>query len=205
MTSVARAHWDFVFWEAPDGIHAGVHGPESRATRAPVADDSEFTGIRLALGTFLAGLPVPAFVDRFVSLPVDGDAFRFGGERLRLPRFDQAEEFIEVLIRTELLLSATFQEGSVPSDRTRQRRYLAATGLPQRTVRQIERANHAAVRLRAGEPPATVAHDVGYFDQPHLARSLRRFIGPSATELATGAHPDGPLSLLYKTRTAPDR
>ena len=44
---------------------------------------------------------------------------------------------------------------------------------------------------------ADVAHDLGYYDQPHLARSLGRFIGHTATELRTGT--TGQMSLLYKT------
>jgi methylphosphotriester-DNA--protein-cysteine methyltransferase len=64
-------------------------------------------------------------------------------------------------------------------------------------VRQIDRAREAATLIRTGAPIADVAHDLGYYDQPHLARSLGRFIGHTATELRTGA--SGPMSLLYKT------
>jgi methylphosphotriester-DNA--protein-cysteine methyltransferase len=72
-------------------------------------------------------------------------------------------------------------------------------------VLQIERANDAAIRLRHGQPPAAVAQASGYFDQPHLARSLRRFIGPSATELAIQSQSRNPLSLLYKTESRRNR
>lgn len=64
-------------------------------------------------------------------------------------------------------------------------------------MRQIEQARAASVRIRAGDACADVAHDLGYFDQPHLARSLTRFVGHTATALRTGAA--GQLSLLYKT------
>ncbi|WP_382303635.1 AraC family transcriptional regulator [Herbiconiux sp. UC225_62] len=198
MTSVARSQWDFVFWEGPDGIFAGVKGPESRASQAPVPADADFLGIRLALGVVIPDLPGRALVDRFVDLPTDGSSFHVAGNRLRTPRFDDAEVFIEHLIRAELLLSADIQDRSV-TERTRQRRYLAAVGLPQRTVLQIERASDAAVRLKEGQQPALVAQESGYFDQPHLARSLRRFIGPTATELGQEAENAHPLSLLYKT------
>ena len=61
----------------------------------------------------------------------------------------------------------------------------------------IERVCAAAALIRTGAPIADVAHDLGYYDQPHLARSLDRFIGHTATALRNGA--SGQLSLLYKT------
>ncbi|RDV43364.1 AraC family transcriptional regulator [Leifsonia sp. ku-ls] len=204
MTSVARAQWDVVFWEGPDGRHAGVQGPESTASQAPVPAGAAFLGVRLALGTFLPALPTVGLVDRFVELPLDGRWLHLGGARLPVPRYEDAEAFVALLVRQELLLVADAHDGSV-SERTRQRRHRAATGLPQGTVRQIERAHDAALRLQAGEAPASVAQDAGYFDQPHLARSLRRFIGPTASELAAGEEPGRPLSLLYKTETADGR
>lgn len=198
MTSVARAHWDFVFWQGPDGFHAGVQGPESRASQQPIPAGDEFLGVRLTLGTVLTTLSGPAPVDRFVDFPVNGDWFHVADDRLRTPRFDDAEGFVGLLVRKGLLATSELRDAWL-TDRTRQRRYLAAVGLPQRTVLQIERAHDAAVRLQEGQQPAIVAHESGYFDQPHLARSLRRFIGLSATQLAQDTGNARPLSLLYKT------
>ncbi|MFG1817751.1 hypothetical protein ACGFIF_28605 [Kribbella sp. NPDC049174] len=53
------------------------------------------------------------------------------------------------------------------------------------------------VLIRTGAPIADVAHDLGYYDQSHLARSLDRFIGHTATALRDGT--SGQRSLLYKT------
>jgi len=41
-----------------------------------------------------------------------------------------------------------------------------------------------------------VAAAAGYFDQPHLTRSLRRLIGLTPTNIARG---ERQLSFLYKT------
>ena len=68
--------------------------------------------------------------------------------------------------------------------RTLQRRFYLATGLARRTVRQIEQARRAAVRLREGATPADVTHELGYYDQPHLTRSMRRYLGRTPAELA---------------------
>jgi AraC-like DNA-binding protein len=40
-----------------------------------------------------------------------------------------------------------------------------------------------------------VVHDMGYFDQAHLTRSLRHFIGRTPAQVARG---EGQLSFLYK-------
>jgi AraC-like DNA-binding protein len=84
------------------------------------------------------------------------------------------------------------------SERTLQRRFVAATGLTRGAIRQIDRARRAAVLLQEGAPAHEVVHRLGYFDQPHLARSLTRYVGRTATQLGA-RRPAEPLSLLYKT------
>ncbi len=82
--------------------------------------------------------------------------------------------------------------------RTIQRRFYLATGQPRRAVRQIERARRAAVRLREGVTAADVTQELGYHDQPHLTRSVRRYLGRTPAHLAHRQR-DEALSLLYKT------
>jgi AraC-like DNA-binding protein len=62
--------------------------------------------------------------------------------------------------------------------------------------RQIGRARRAALLLREGMSPGDVALEAGYFDQPHLARQLRKLIGLTP---GTIARADRQLSFLYKT------
>lgn len=63
-------------------------------------------------------------------------------------------------------------------------------------IRQIERARHATQLLRQGASIAAVAQDAGYFDQAHLTRSLRRFVGQTPAQVVRGQEQ---LSLLYNT------
>ena len=84
------------------------------------------------------------------------------------------------------------------SERTVQRRFVAATGLTRSAIRQIGRARQAAVLIQEGLPAHDVVYRLGYFDQPHLARSLIRYIWRTATQLRV-RHLSEPLSLLYKT------
>ncbi len=84
------------------------------------------------------------------------------------------------------------------SERTIQRRFAAATGLTRGAVRQIDHARQAAVLIQEGVPAHDVIHRLGYFDQPHLARSLSRYVGRTATQLIDQDPPE-PLSLPHKT------
>lgn len=54
--------------------------------------------------------------------------------------------------------------------------------------------------LKEGMPILETAQEAGYFDQPHLSRSLKRLIGATPAEISRGAHQ---LSFLYKTRPVP--
>ena len=85
-------------------------------------------------------------------------------------------------------LVAKVRRGDRPdaSPRTIERRFRSTTGLTRGAVRQIERARDAARHLAAGSSSAQVVAQLGYFDEPHLARSLRRYIGRTAVQLRDG-------------------
>jgi AraC-like DNA-binding protein len=68
--------------------------------------------------------------------------------------------------------------------RTLHRRCLAAFGYGPSVLRRVLRFRRATDLLRAGSPPAAVAADTGYADQPHLSRELRVLGGFSPTALA---------------------
>jgi transcriptional regulator GlxA family with amidase domain len=104
-----------------------------------------------------------------------------------------------LLVRDPLVTDVVAGERPVlVTPRSVQRRVAAATGLTQGMIRQIERVRQATMLLRQGVAATEVVHLVGYHDQPHLARSLTRFVGRTATQLrrpTTGEM----VSLLYKT------
>ena len=82
--------------------------------------------------------------------------------------------------------------------RTVQRRFLQATGLILNDFHQIERARHATSLLKQGLPIIDTVYEAGYFDQPHLTRSLKHFIGLTPAQVADQNRSE-PLSFLYKT------
>ncbi|MEO3752690.1 helix-turn-helix domain-containing protein [Streptomyces sp. B6B3] len=205
MTSVAATTWDLVVCEQRGRIMVTVQGPESAASRAPVPEEAAFVGITFALGTSMPHLPIGGLVNGAVDIPdATRRTFWLKGSAWRLPDYDNAEAFVRRLVREEVLVSdplvADVLRGAPPdlSARTVQRRFLAATGFTRGAVERIHRAREAAHLLHAGIPALDVVHRLGYFDQPHLARSLSRFIGRTATQLRT-RDPAEPMSLTYKT------
>jgi len=67
--------------------------------------------------------------------------------------------------------------------RSVQRRFLNVTGLTYKAIQQIERAHQALTMLQNGRAIVDVVYEAGYFDQPHLTRSLKRFIGPTPAQV----------------------
>lgn len=205
MTSVAGPRWGLVFWRRAGRTYASVTGPETRTGTAPVPEGATFTGIEFAVGTSLRVLPTPALVDGGVTLPdTTARTFRLDGARWETPGPDDAEALVERLVRAGTVvrdpLVAEVLRGHHPaaSDRTVERRFRAATGLTRGAVRQIERARTAAELLAAGDPAADVVAKLGYFDEPHLARALRSYVGRTAGQLRAGA--GGAIALALDQR-----
>jgi methylphosphotriester-DNA--protein-cysteine methyltransferase len=68
--------------------------------------------------------------------------------------------------------------------RTLRHRFLQATGLTQSRVRQAERARRAIELLEQGVSILDAVFEAGYYDQPHLTRSLQRFVGYTPGQIA---------------------
>lgn len=208
MTSIASSHWNLVVWEQSGRVCVAVQGPETKATRAPVPEDATFLGIRFTIGTSMPHLPVSHLVDSYADLPAaTSRSFWLRGSAWHHPDFDNAEAFVRRLVRTGALVHDPVVDevlrGDPPgiSPRSIQRRFVTATGLSRGTIRQIERARQATVRLHEGAPVLELIHELGYFDQSHVARSLTRFVGLTATQLSDRSTSEQ-LSLLYKTASS---
>ncbi|WP_433510748.1 helix-turn-helix domain-containing protein [Nonomuraea sp. CA-143628] len=210
MTSAARTCWQLILSRTQGRLLAGLRGPETRASTAPVPPDTEFLGVRFALGTVLRPHSVASIIDGYVPFPVtDSGRIVIGGEDWEVPTYENIEHFVRRLRDAGLLVRSRLGDEehvaehpeAGPTERTRQRRYRAITGLSQTAVRQIDRVNAAATMLRDGHDWRTVVETLGYFDQAHLAHALRRYVGRTARELRAGDH--AAMSFLYKTRPRP--
>jgi methylphosphotriester-DNA--protein-cysteine methyltransferase len=129
-------------------------------------------------------------VDGSISWPISADGtVSILGATCHITDHHAAEALIHRLEAVGLLVDdpevAAVWHGaaaSIPS-RTLQRRFLAATGLSQQTVRQIHRARTALDLLRSGTTILDTVAQLGYSDQAHLTRSLTRWIGLTPASL----------------------
>ncbi|MFE3171510.1 helix-turn-helix domain-containing protein [Amycolatopsis sp. NPDC059090] len=207
MVSVVNSNWELLVWASAGVTAVSVRGPETRPTVVPLGGGlgSAF-GVIFRHGAFLRNLPVGGLVDGTVSSPYTTPrSFVLQNTEWEIPTYENAETFVDRLVRAGLLardpLVTDVLAGERPvlvTPRSVQRRVAAATGLTQGMIRQIERARRATMLLRQGVAATDVVHLVGYHDQPHLARSLTRFVGRTATQLRR-PDPGEMVSLLYKT------
>ncbi|MGH9261639.1 MAG: helix-turn-helix domain-containing protein, partial [Acidimicrobiales bacterium] len=139
---------------------------------------------------FMPGLPPGRLVDRTVTLPAaTGGSFWLDGSAGELPGQDTADVLVDRLVRAGLLVHdpivAEALSGDVQglSTRSVERRVARAAGLNRGAIERIRRAERAVELLSRGVPPADVAGRTGYADQPHLTRSLRRFVGQTPSQI----------------------
>ena len=202
--SVAAGHVEIVVTRVPNFTMVTVRGPETRATTIDCPPDGEWAAIKFRAGVHLPSLPTHQLVDRRdVDLPVaDDGTFVLDGSRWQLPDLENAETYVArlasrgVIARDDMVEAAVRGGGQPLSVRSVQRRFRRTTGMTQGQFRQIQRARHATNLLREGAPILDAVHEAGYFDQAHLTRSLKAFIGATPASIA---RQETQLSFLYKT------
>jgi AraC-like DNA-binding protein len=192
--SVAVTHWEMVVTRQRGTAHLTLRGPETAATMAPIPQDAEFFGIQFSLGTFMPGLPPGRLVDGLLTLPPStSTSFWLDGSAWELPGPDNADVFVDRLVRAGLLVHDPVASAALQGDvaglstRSVERRVSQATGLTRGAIRQIRRAEAAVELLTRGVSPLDVARRAGYADQPHLTRSLTRFVGQTPSQIAASA------------------
>ena len=172
-----------------------LRGPATKATTMVCSADSEYFGADFRVGAYLPMFPPARLTNlRDSVLPMLPDGrILLDGRAWEMPMPQNIDVFIDRLRKEGLLLVDPMIEElryGVPramSTRTAQSRFARAVGLPLRTLELIERARRAVRMLHAGRTIAEVAVEAGYYDQPHLTRSLRRFIGHTPAEVARGS------------------
>jgi hypothetical protein len=189
--SAAASTWEMVVTVQRGVARLTVRGPETRATAAPIPEDAEFFGIQFSPGTFMPGLPPRQLVDGSLTLPqATSGSFWLDGAEWELPGPGNADVFAGRLMRAGLLVHDPVVPAALRGDtgglsrRSLERRVSRATGLTRGIIWQIKRAERAADLLCQGMSPPDVANQAGYADQPHLTRSLRRFVGRTPAQVA---------------------
>jgi AraC-like DNA-binding protein len=187
----ADEHWNLFFTRYQGKTRIAVEGPLTRATHKSHPEGVEYLVIRFKLGTFLPNIPITSLLNGDAVLPgASNHSFWLNSMTWGLPDFENAETFVARLVRTGLLIREPVIEAALTqgeahySMRTVRRRFLQATGLTPVSIRQIEQARRAASMLQNGIPILDAVYAAGYSDQPHMTRSLRRFIGQTPAQIA---------------------
>jgi len=193
----SEVHWHMVFVKHNDSIRLLVVGPWTAAGIASWGEGAEILWIKFKLGTFMSHMTARDFLDLETSLPeASSKSFWLKGSVWQFPDYNNVETFIERLVHDEVLVldpivKAALQ-GQVPemSSRTVRHRFLHVTGLSHSHIRQIERAQRAAVLLEEGVSILDVVYQLDYFDQPHLSRALKQWVGHTPAELIRMRQPE---------------
>ena len=193
----AEINWHMVFTKHPGGIQALVVGPLTTSGLASWGEGAEILWIKFKIGVFMPHLPTKDYLDGEKALPeASNTRFWFKGAALQFPTYENIEQFVARLVDGDDLVcdpvvTAALQD-QLPeiSSRTVRHRFLRATGQTQNHIRQYQRAQRAAALLGQGVSILDTVFESGYFDQPHLTRSLKQFLGYTPAQIIRDSQPD---------------
>lgn len=204
--SMAQTRWSLVIASLDGKLSVGTHGPETKATRMVAPGNAEFLSVMFKVGTMMPLIPPTKITDTadFIFPNATNDSFWLGSRTWQVPNKENVDVFIDQLVREGLLIQDKVVVDTIKrqpqeiSLRSVQRRFKQATGLTYGIFEQINRARYATKLLKSGRCTAEVESEAGYYDQSHLIRSLKRFIGLTPQQIIA---PDRkiPLSFLYNT------
>jgi AraC-like DNA-binding protein len=189
-TRPAENHWHMVFIKHDGKMKSLAVGPLTKSGNAFWKEGAEILWIQFKLGTFMPHLPLKKLLDKEMDLPITtGGSFWLKGSPYQIPKYEYVESFVERLLRDDILLQNPFVNSLLQNhargkpSRTVRYHFSTATGLTQSHIRQFERANRAVTLLQKGVSISDTAYSIGYFDQSHLTKSLKQFIGYTPAQI----------------------
>ncbi len=173
-------------------------GPLTNSAHLQFESGAEILWIKFKLGAYMPHLPTRKLINAETPLPeAAGQSFWLKGSAWKFPTFENVDAFVQRLIRADVLvydpvisraLCGELKAETI-SDRTLRHRFLQSTGMAQGQIMQFERAQRAVELLHQGKSILDTVYEAGYFDQPHLTRSLKHFIGYTPAQIARINHP----------------
>src|SRR3990172_8519944 len=143
----ADARWNLLFAKRNRKARVSAEGATTHFVPKNQFEGSEFLVIKFKLGVFMPYLPAGNLLNGDATLPeAASQSFWLNGSAWQFPDFDNAETFVDRLVRSDILVTDPVVESVLQdqplaiSSRTVRRRFLLATGLTPGTIQQIERA-----------------------------------------------------------------
>jgi hypothetical protein len=182
--------WDLIRSIAPDGgSMVFLSGQATEPVEVPYRDGESSVVISFSAHVYLSQDREPRVGSDIRVLPVRGETFTLDGVDLPLPTFETVEPLVDTMITAGLLLSndlvarAFSDAPKAASPRSVQQHFKQTTGITQKSFQMIRRAQEAVRRLKAGEASAGVAADLGYTDQSHMIKSIKKIMGALPSDL----------------------
>ena len=199
----AESHWHMVLRRLNGTVDFLVVGPWMRAGVISYTEGAELIWIKFKLGTFLPHLPTRHLLDSEMILPgASGKSFWLKDSAWQFPTHENADTFVDrlaregLLARDEVVNAVLDEQPIVAAERTVRHRFLQATGMAYNHIRQIERARGAAALLEQGVSILDVVEQGGYFDQPHLTRALKQWVGKTPAQILRIGESGGTCHLI---------
>lgn len=185
--------WDLWFARDVEGeLRAGLSGPAlgHRWIHSTIGEHS--WGIQLKAHVVLPGVSKRLLLGGEQQLVIEAGHVAFAQHAVPFPEFEDLEGFTSRLLELDVLRSDDDVRRMISGDdagyseRHRQRRVRAATGLTRKQIEQLSRAREAFALLLQGVSPVECAAHCGFADQAHLTRSLRAFHGQTPAQVLSG-------------------
>lgn len=189
----AVEYWDLWFARERGGdLRAGLAGPNlgHRWIRSSIGEHS--WGIQLKAHVVLPGVSKVLLLGGEQALEVEAGHVMLAEHAVPVPDFEELERFTDRLVELDILRSDDDVHRMLSGDhvgyseRQRQRRVRAATGLTRKQIEQLSRAREAYALLLQGMSPIECAAHCGFADQAHLTRALKVFHGRTPARVLSG-------------------
>lgn len=189
-TRPAEINWHLVIAKHSGGTHVMVVGPWDSSGIVHYGEGAEILWLRFRLGVYMPHLPTRDFLNSEIVLPsAVRQSFWLNSTAWQLPDYENADTFADRLMREDVLaydpLVDAVLEGQ-PHDlsaRTVRHRFLRTTGLTQTQIFQVQRARRAQTMLESGTSILDTVDEAGYYDQPHLTRALKQWVGYTPAQI----------------------
>jgi hypothetical protein len=182
--------WDLILSCAPDGTPTVfLTGQATEPVDVPYSAGEHSVVISFAAHVFIPTEKEARTGATLRFLPAEEAGFVLEGVTLPLPSFLDAEQLVDAMVAAKLLTSndlvarAFSENPKAASPRSVQQHFRKTTGLTQKDFQLIRRAQEAVRQLKAGQSAAEVAAGLGYSDQSHMIKSIKKIMGQLPSNL----------------------
>ncbi|WP_232661601.1 helix-turn-helix domain-containing protein [Pseudonocardia sp. TRM90224] len=189
-TDEASEHWGLSFIRRADNsLVAELAGPRIEGLPICGRKGESYWGVELAAHVMIRGVDKALLRGAIAELPVADGEVTIGGRRYPIPGWEELERFVSRLVSEGVMVADADIRRALRGDdrglsrRSWQRRFSSVTGLRRKEIERLERSRHAHRLLSERVPPSEVAIAVGYADQAHLTRELRRIRGETPARI----------------------